>query len=172
MIKMGIFDYEKSCEFVKNLPYQRNEEKENFFCVLEDEGGTCSTKHALLKRLTDENNLKEVKLMLGIFKMNIQNTRKIGAVLHKYHLNEMPEAHNYLKFKNEIQDFTSKNSNSEDFIHDLVEEIEIQPHQITDFKVDYHKNFLRNYLRQKPHLKYSPEEFWQIREECIAALQQ
>lgn len=171
LIKMGIFDFEKACEFVKNLPYQRNKNKESIFCVLEDQGGTCSTKHALLKRLADENNLQEVKLILGIFKMNSQNAPKILGVLQKYDLKEMPEAHNYLKFKNEIQDFTARNSKPEDFVNDLVEEIEIQPKQTTDFKGEYHKNFLENYLQKNPQINYSPEEFWQIREECIAALQ-
>lgn len=169
---MGISDFEEACEFVKNLPYKRNSNKENIFCILEEEGGTCSTKHALLKRVADENKIRGVILMLGIFKMNSQNTPKIANVLQKYDLREMPEAHNYLKFKNEIHDFTTRNSKPEDFIHDLVEEIEIQPDQITHFKVEYHKNFLRNYLRQNPHLKYSPEELWQIRQKCIAALQQ
>lgn len=168
---MGISDFDEACEFVKNLPYKRNINKENIFCILEEDGGTCSTKHALLKRLADENNIRDVKLMLGIFKMNSQNTPKIAAVLQNYRLKEMPEAHNYLKLENEIHDFTTRNSKPEDFIHDLVEEIEIQPDQITDFKVDYHKKFLRNYLQQNPKINYSPAELWQIREECIVALQ-
>ena len=53
-----------------------------------------------------------------------------------------------------------------------MEEIEIQPSQITDFKVEYHKNYLEKYLQQDPEIKYSLQEFWQIREECIAVLQQ
>jgi hypothetical protein len=171
LIKMGILDFENAEKYIKKLPYKRNVNKENIFCVLEEGGGTCSTKHALLKRLADENNYEGVKLMLGIFKMNAVNTPKIAAVLQKYHLNEIPEAHNYLKFKNKIKDFTTKNSEPEDFVNDLVEEIEIQTNQISHFKVKYHTNFLENYLLNNPQIKYSPSEFWQIREECIAALQ-
>ena len=170
-LEMGIFDFENAGKYIKKLPYKRNLNKENIFCVLEEEGGTCSTKHALIKRLADENNYDGVKLMLGIFKMNAENTPKIAPVLQKYHLKEMPEAHNYLKFRNEIQDFTTKNSEPKDFVNDLVQEIEIQANQITQFKIGYHKNFLENYLVNNPQIKYSPSEFWHIREECIAALQ-
>lgn len=170
-IKMGILDFEKASDYVKDLRYKRNTEKEHHLCVLEDHGGTCSTKHALLKRLAEENTIKNVKLMLGIFKMNAANTPKISVILQKYALQEIPEAHNYLKIEKQIIDCTRRNSRPEDFANDLVEEIEIQPGQITHFKIEYHKEFLRNYLKKNPQITYSPEKFWQIREECIAALQ-
>jgi len=157
---------------VRNLPYRRNSDKDDPYCVLSGGGGTCSTKHALLKRLADENGISDVRLMLGIFMMDRQNTPKITAVLNKYKLNEMPEAHNYLRWKDQVLDFTSKNSVPEDFISRLVQEIEIQPDQIMDFKIKYHQNFLRQYLDKNPSVPYPLEEFWRIREECIAALQQ
>jgi len=137
---------------------------------LEDLGGTCSTKHALLKRLASELKLQDFQLMLGIFKMNMRNTPKISPILKKYNLTEMLEAHNYLKIKKEIQDFTEKNSEPEDFIQDLIQEIEISPNQITTFKIDYHKKFLQKYLEDNLHIPYSLLEFWRIREECIATL--
>lgn len=170
MIQFNTF--EEACIFIKNLPYKRNENKENISCVLEDLGGTCSTKHAFLKHYTDENHIPNVKLMLGIFKMNSKNTPKISKVLEKYHLNEIPEAHNYLKINNQIHDYARKNSKPEDFLNDLIQEIEIQPSQITNFKVEYHKKFIEDYLKENAEIPYSSIEFWQIREECILALQQ
>lgn len=163
--------FEEACFYIKNLPYKRNTNKENIFCVLEDFGGTCSSKHAFLKYYADENKIENVKLILGIFKMNSQNTPKISKVLEKYHLKEIPEAHNYLKIDNQVHDYTSKNSKPGDFINDLIEEIEISPAQITHFKVEYHQKFIEKYLKENAPISYSPEEFWQIREECILALQ-
>lgn len=163
--------FEEACNYIQNLPYKRNENKENIFCVLEDLGGTCSTKHAFLKHYADENLIPNVKLMLGIFKMNSKNTPKISKVLKKYNLNEIPEAHNYLKIKNQIHDYTRKNSKPEDFLRDLIEEIEIEPSQITNFKLGYHQKFIKKYLEQNTGIPYSATEIWQIREECIAALQ-
>lgn len=170
--KHGMSNFMEACDYVKNLPYKRNKNKSDILGVFSDQGGTCSTKHALLKDLALENKLIEVKLMLCIFKMNSQNTPRISRVLNKYALQEIPEAHNYLIIENKIMDCTHRNSKPENFINDLIEEIEIEPGQITDFKIEFHKNYLQKYLHQNPEIKYSPQEFWQIREECIAALQQ
>lgn len=171
-LELGFSDFESASKYVQLLPYKRNVEKEDKLCVFEDFGGTCSTKHALLKSLATENNFIELKLILGIFIMNETNTSKISSVLKMYNLKEMPEAHNYLKYRNYVLDLTRKNSSPENFIHDLVEEIEIQPHQITDFKIEYHRNFLKNYLKVNPYIPYSLDDFWKIREECIFTLQQ
>lgn len=171
-LELGLNDFKSAAEYVQLLPYKRNLTKENELCVFEDLGGTCSTKHSLLKNLAIENDFSELKLMLGIFMMNETNTSKISSVLKKYHLKEMPEAHNYLKYRNDVLDLTRKNSSPENFVHDLVEEIEIQPRQITDFKIEQHRYFLKNYLKANPHILYSLNDFWKIREECIFALQQ
>ena len=171
-LELGLHDFQSAAFFIKNLPYKRNIDKLDSLCVFNDSGGTCSTKHALLKNLAIENNFNDLQLMLGIFKMNSTNMPKISTVLYKYNLQEMPEAHNYLKYQNEIIDCTRKNSSAADFIDDLEEEIEIHPSQITDFKIQYHQKFLTNYLQENPQISYSTQEFWKIREECIAALQQ
>lgn len=171
-LELRFTDFKSAAEYIQFLPYKRNEHKENQLCVFEDLGGTCSTKHSLLKNLAIENNFPELKLMLGIFLMTESNTSKIATILKKYDLKEMPEAHNYLKYKNEILDFTRKNSSPENFIHDLVEEIEILPFQITDFKIEHHRNFLKKYLKLRSSIPYSLDDFWKIREKCILALQQ
>ena len=83
----------------------------------------------------------------------------------------MPEAHNYLKIEGKIVDCTKKGFSKENFIDTLVDEIEILPEQVLEFKTQYHKTFLQKYLLQHPEIQYSLEEFWKIREECIFALQ-
>ncbi|WP_312196120.1 hypothetical protein [Epilithonimonas vandammei] len=108
--------------------------------------------------------------------MNGNNTPKIKSVLETLRepqsesLNYIPEAHNYLKFKNQILDFTKKNSSENDFINDLLEETEIQPHQINQFKIEFHKNYLKKWLSEHPEIHYSLDELWNIRELCIAHL--
>ena len=164
--------FEEVCLYIQNLPYKRNVNKENIFCVIEDQGGTCSTKHAFLKYYADENDIVGVQLMLGIFMMNSKNTPKIASILQQYQLEEIPEAHNYLKIIDLTCDFTRKNSHPTDFVEDLVEEIEINISQISYFKIQYHQEFLKRYLEQNPQIPYSLITFWRIREECIAALQQ
>lgn len=169
-LKTDCFDFYSASEFIRNLPYRRNLNKDNLATVFIDECGTCGTKHAVLKILAEENNQQYFKLILGIFRMNGNNTPKIKPVLEKYNLDDIPEAHNYLKFKNQILDFTKKHSSEQDFIDDLLEETEIQPHQINHFKIEFHKNYLKNWLSEHPEIKYSLDELWKIREQCIEAL--
>ena len=102
--------------------------------------------------------------------MNGNNTPKIKSVLETYNLNYIPEAHNYLKFNNQILDFTKINSSEQDFIDELLEETEIQTHQINHFKIEFHKNYLRNWLIENTQILYYLEELWQIREQCIKVL--
>ena len=110
--------------------------------------------------------------MLGMFRMNATNTPKIAKVLQRYNLREMPEAHIYLKINNRIEDFTTPYSSPTDFLPYLIEEIEINPDDISDFKINYHKKFIRNYLQANPDIKFNEKEFWLIREACIEALQE
>lgn len=169
-LKNNCFDFHSASEFIRNLPYRRNLNKDNLATVFIDQCGTCSTKHAVLKTLTEENNQPDFKLILGIFRMSGSNTPKIKSVLETYNLDYIPEAHNYLKFKNQILDFTKKNSSENDFINDLLEETEIQPHQINQFKIEFHKNYFKKWLSEHPEIPYSLDELWNIRELCIQAL--
>ncbi len=169
-LERNIPDFNSAMQFTRQLPYGRNNNKYNLLTVFDDNCGTCSTKHALLKTLAVENDQPNVKLVLGLFKMNKFNTPKVISLLIKNNLDHIPEAHNYLKIDDEIIDCTNLNSGPGDFVNDLISEQEIQPAQITGFKVALHKAYLQEWLPKQPGLAISFSELWQIREECIAAL--
>lgn len=165
--RQGIISFSEALVFVKTIQYGRNINKSNPMCIFEDNKGTCSTKHALLKELANENGYSQLKLMLGLFKMNASNTPSVKKVLDKYGLDYIPEAHNYLKYNDTIIDCTTtKELNFQPF---LLEETEIEVTQITEYKVAYHKQHLFNWLKNNS-LPYSAQEIWQIREACIAEL--
>lgn len=166
----NIVTFKQASLFIKQLAYGRNADKNNLATVFTDNCGTCSTKHALLKRLADENEFEKVKLIVGLFKMNKKNTPQVSSTLQKYNLEYIPEAHCYLKFEDKIIDLTKLNSKPTDFLDELIEEIEILPEQITDFKVNYHKNYLASWLDKNKQINLSLNELWEIREECIQKL--
>ena len=166
----NIVTFKQASLFIRQLAYGRNAEKNNLATVFTDNCGTCSTKHALLKRLADENEFEKVKLIVGLFKMNKKNTPQVSSTLQKYNLEYIPEAHCYLKFEDKIIDLTKLNSKPTDFLDELIEEIEILPEQITDFKVNYHKNYLASWLDKNKQINLSLNELWEIREECIQKL--
>jgi hypothetical protein len=159
-----------ACNYIRQLPYKRNSNKNDLSSVFADQYGTCSTKHALLRQLAVENKADNVKLILGVFKMSKQNTPQIRATLDKYGLTYILEAHNYLSVDNEIIDCTKTGFGVDNFVADLIAEVEIESNQITDFKVSYHKEILQKWLSENPQIKLSFNELWTIREQCIEDL--
>jgi N-acetylmuramoyl-L-alanine amidase CwlA len=108
--------------------------------------------------------------MIGLFKMNGRNTPKVAERLLQYGLEYIPEAHCYLKYNGFILDYTKAHSKPSDFVHDLIMETEIEPDQITRFKVDYHRQYLMEWLQMNKGLPFSIDEIWAIREACIGDL--
>ena len=165
----GITDFQSASEFIRRLPYRRNSSKTNPEIIFKENCGTCSTKHAALFLLAEENKIPEIKLFLGIYKMNRKNTPGIGNTLEQYELNYIPEAHNYLRISGEIFDCTGISSNGNSFADELLDEIEINADQVGDFKIAYQQNFIKNWITEK-QIDFSLEEIWKIREECIYSI--
>lgn len=164
---LEIHSFSEAINYVKNLPYGRNSNREDFNLVLKEKKGTCSSKHALLKLLADENNHPEVQLMLGIFKMNGVNTPKVKETLEKFGIDYIPEAHNYLKINSIIYDCTTENSSEINFVNGLMDEFEILPNDVIQKKIEIHQIFLKNWCLEND---YQFEEIWRIRELCIEGL--
>ena len=162
-------NFETLIEKVKNIPYGRNANRYDFSLVLSENKGTCSSKHAFLKDFADKNEIENVKLYIGIFKMNEVNTPKLGDLLSKNNINYIPEAHCYLKINQIPVDATTSDSFYDKIKHDILEEIEIIPNQVSDFKVAYHKAFLKKWI-EETNQNNTFEEIWRIREECISKL--
>ncbi len=167
---LDIRSFMQAASYIQTLPYRRNEDKNDLKTVLSDQYGTCSTKHALLKSLADEQGFEDIHLTLCMFKMSPGNTPKVKKVLDDHKLEYLPEAHNYLKYDGHILDFTGPGFDPETYGPDILEEIRIMPGQITDFKVDFHKNYLEKWLRANPNIHLTHSELWKVREQCILAL--
>lgn len=163
-------DFQSACTFVANLPYLRNKNKESLSCIFDDNGGTCSTKHATLQRLCVENKQDNVQLILGIFRMDAEYAFKIKNTLNKHQLDYIPEAHNYLKINDTYLDCTTPTSHYNDFKNKIETEFVIHYTQITDDKVKLHKEFLQSWLSKNKH-PFTLEDIWKIREQCILDLQ-
>ena len=166
---IGIESWIELTEFVKNLPYGRNKNRTEFGLVLSEKKGTCSSKHALLKKIADLNNIPQIKLILGIYRMTEKNTPKIGPELIKHSIGFILEAHCYLKLNDKRIDFTSKKSEFEKIEQDIILEKEIEPEQVAEFKVDYHKDFIKNWVKENKS-EFGYDQLWRIREKCIENL--
>lgn len=166
-INREIVNFEQAASYIQRLPYRRNLDKNNELSVFNDNCGTCSTKHTVLKKLADENNFDGISLILGLFRMNGINTPKVSKTLAKHNLDYIPEAHNYLRYGNRILDYTSEYFTISNFESDIIEEIPINVNQITDFKITYHKQYLQNWILFYHQSNFTMEDLWMIREQCI-----
>ena len=169
-LERGINSFLEACDYIGRLKYARNTNKDDLLTVFKDNCGTCSTKHAVLAQLAEDHQFSEIKLMVGIFRMNGINTPKVKNILLHHKLEFIPEAHCYLKSKAGVLDYTQSEHQPIDFQDVLMRELQISPKQISTFKVAFHKEFLENWLGQNPNTPYNSTELWKIREECIQAL--
>ena len=167
----GINNWSELIEFTRRLPYGRNVNREDFSLVIKENKGTCSSKHSFLKKISDLNQFENVKLILGMYRMNNLNTSKIGNTILESGLEYIPEAHCYLKLNNHRIDITNNNSDFDKIKNDIIEEIEIEPEQVNVFKVEHHKNYLKNWIIENK-IKIGFDEIWRIREQCIKNLEE
>lgn len=162
-------DFIELIEKVKHIPYGRNSNRYDFTLVISENKGTCSSKHAFLKDFANKNNIPNIKLYIGIFKMNEENTSKIFPLLSENQINYIPEAHCYLKVDGIPLDITTSESFYTKIKNDILEEIEIEPIQVANYKVNYHKDFLKKWIIETNQNK-TFNEIWTIREKCIQKL--
>jgi hypothetical protein len=167
LLELGISNWNDVLVCVRNISYGRNSNREDLSLVIKENKGSCSSKHAFLKSIADQNNIPNVQLIIGIYKMKESNTN-IGNSLSGI-IDYIPEAHCYLNINGERLDYTTRSSSFEKIKNDLLEEIEIESHQVGEFKVKYHQEFIKKWLNDTKS-NFSFHEIWTLREKCIAHL--
>jgi len=167
----GVNDFRGAARYIGRLPYGRNANLYDPLAVLIESRGTCSTKHALLRRLAMEQDVA-AKLVVGIYEMSDRNTPGIGLVLQRHGIARLPEAHCYLNYRGKRIDATRELATMPDeVISHFLHEEEIAPNQISAYKVDLHRRFLRNWMEQNgAAATHTLDQLWKIREQCIIAL--
>ncbi|MGC1343078.1 MAG: hypothetical protein WA854_12175, partial [Candidatus Binataceae bacterium] len=172
-VSIGSKDFRAAARYVHTLPYGRNSSRTDPLIVIREHRGTCSTKHTLLARLALAQRI-EIALVIGVYRMNERNTPGVGRVLAANGLEYVPEAHCYLRYREDRIDVTREIADgpAEPIAHFLYEE-EISPEQIGDYKIALHQRSMRDWIASPdaPH-GFGFDELWKIREACIAALGQ
>lgn len=168
-VKNDITTFHEAIKYIRQLHYGRS--KLHYpLNILKDKKGTCSTKHACIKQIAQENNINSIKLHLCIYSMSEENTPGVGKILDRHHLDYILESHVYISYDEERYDFTFPHNNEMKWENDILIDTEIEVDQILEYKINYHKNVLEEWIKREG-LKYSLKEMWQIRELCIHALQ-
>lgn len=164
----GITDFHAACEWVKNLPYGRNSNREDLSLIFSEKQGTCSSKHAVLAAVAEENGQAEIELIAGIFLMSPETHPVLTSFFEGKPYTAIPECHAYLRYQGNRYDFTD-NTNSMAFIAPkIVREQRMEPHQVADWKVMIHTHYIGGWLKRNPGIDMSVEAIWADREACIA----
>ena len=173
MITRDITDFQAAAHYLQRLPFGRTGDRADFRSVLRNGKGTCSTKHAFLAALAQEQDLP-IALTLGIYDMHERNTPGVRAVLAQYGLTSIPEAHCYLTYEGRRIDITRSGAEPTEPIAQFLYEETITPEQIGDYKRTRHRQFMQTWVNHNAGLVSGQgfEELWRIREACIAALAQ
>jgi hypothetical protein len=169
-LKTALAELRTAARFITLLPYRRCVDLDNPLSVFIERCGTCSTKHALMRRLAIEQEL-EVALVLGIYEMSGDNTPGIGPVLRQYRLASLPEAHCYLRIGTRRIDLTrARTAQAPEPIFRFLYEEDIEPGQIGHYKVKLHQRFLKMWSESPESNNLSLDKLWHIRELCISSL--
>lgn len=166
---LGIDTWDDLKSHIQNLPYGRNANRADLSLVLKEAKGTCSSKHAFLKHISSLNQIPNIELILCLYNMNQTNTPGIGNVLQEHDLPYIPEAHCYLRDNGIYLDLTNSSSDLDRIKDNIIEELEIEPHEVSTFKINYHKDYVMQWI-VKEKIPFSFERIWSIREECISKL--
>lgn len=167
---IGINTMLESVKYISNLPYGRTSNRNDLTLIIDEQKGTCSSKHAALKQLDLDHGFDNFELVIGLYKMNAKNTKGIEPVLRQNKLDWIPEAHCYLRKDDERMDITFSNNGQFHLSSFILEEEAINPDQIGVYKVEKHRAFLRKWNNENK-TGYSFEQLWSIREACIKALE-
>jgi hypothetical protein len=161
--------FQEAAAFVHGLPYGRNTDRADFDAVLREHRGTCSTKHALLAALAEEEDLP-IRLMVGLYAMGEANTPGVGEALRRHGFDQVPEAHCYLEFDGVRVDITHANRPLSAEPIRIEHEHPIRPVDIGRAKIELHQAYIRAWLASPAAPQRSFDEVWRAREAAIAAL--
>lgn len=164
----GISDFSEACVYVENLPYGRNSTRKDFTLVLTEGKGTCSSKHALLVALAEENARQDIELIAGIFLMSEETHLQLKGYFSDKTYKQIPECHCYIRCNGVRYDFTGPTSLMDKIAPKIVREQRIEPQQVVDWKIVIHKDYLERWLKRNPSINLNLEDVWKDREEIIS----
>ncbi len=164
-LKKQLINFHSAINYVYPLKYVPPSEPFNFHLVLEEEKGTCSTKHALLVALAIELKLP-IQLGLGIYPITPHRFPMIKNILNQFSIPYIPESHNFMVINDTFLDITFPGACTILSPTDIMQEEIILPEQITTYKSEMHKAYLKKWF-QENNFSFTLEDFYEARRLCI-----
>lgn len=163
----AIHDFVKALEWTHALAYGRNRDRGDPYTIFQEKKGSCSTKHAALALAALENE-QEIDLRLIICKVDQKLVPQVTPFLEKLGVDYFPGSHCYLYYEGLHIDVSFPDQAP--FLKaEVLKSLSIQPSQIGEFKQEFHRHYLKEWI-QKKRLQWSLDEVWSLRESWIESL--
>jgi len=109
-LSLGIRSFIQACQYVQELPYGYNSNRDDLLILFKENKGTCTTKHAVIATLAIELNLS-IEKSIGIYAMTEEIVTGTDEILEKYHLPYVPMIHCFLVYGQYWVDLSEGNNN-------------------------------------------------------------
>jgi hypothetical protein len=166
----GVRNFGGAVDYIWRLPFDRNKRHGDWKLVLDERCGTCSTKHAVLMAVAEEQAIP-ARLRLGAFEMTAENTPGIRPVLEKFGFPAVPELYCVLEVGGREVDVARplddvKVPRKRMMIQFWPISIEGVGHR----KRQLHRDLIKQWLEGGNQPNLTVESVWKIREACIKAM--
>ncbi len=107
---LNINNFRQACQYVHQMPYGYNSDRDDLKILFKEKMGTCTTKHAVIATLAEELGLT-VRKTIGIYAMTETLVTGTNSILKEYLLPFVPMVHCFLIFEKFKVDLTEGNNN-------------------------------------------------------------
>lgn len=169
--ELGIASFKAACEYVHNLPYGYNSNRDDIMILFREGLGSCTTKHAVIATLALELGLPIAK-NIGIYAMTEELVSGTAAILGKHTLPYLPMAHCFLVYDRYRVDLTEGNANGKNGpIDQLIVTAPVQPNIPAKEEYLIYRNALKDsILKRKEFQNVKLKTILLAREEGLALL--
>jgi hypothetical protein len=109
-LELGVSGFRAACDYLRQLPYGYNSDRDDPMIAFKEKMGTCTTKHAVAATLAIELNLPVAK-HIGIYAMTETIVENAGEILIRFGMPYVPMVHCFLQYESHRVDLTEGNRN-------------------------------------------------------------
>ena len=155
-LERDIHFFHDACQYVHNLPYGYNSDRDDLHILFKENFGSCTTKHAVIATLAQELLLPIRKAMV-VYAMTEQLVTGTQAILDTYSLPYVPMIHCLLMQADHRIDLTEGNQNGKNQpIVDLLYSHPVAPNISAKDEYQLYRQALVYLVNAKPELNGIP----------------
>lgn len=170
-LDLGIQRFLDACQYVYDLPYGYNSDREDLMVLFKEHKGSCTTKHAVIATLAKELGLP-VDKFIGIYAMDETIVAGTNRILEAFNLPFLPMVHCFLKSGLNRVDLTQGNDNGKKRpVDQFLYTKKVIPHISGKDEYLLYRKALKDQILQMPELKsVEMKQILQAREKGLVLL--